>query len=144
MAFGRSDAAAYLAGSLAELLTDAGLGTSDEPGELKEVIDRALLMTGTAYADLAAATVADADVLGFLAVLDYAALLRIDAARGDRASSISIDGPNTSKSWNRSAWADRLKQAKADAAPFLVGSGQWGSGSLVLGDWIEPVVTYGD
>ena len=137
MALTRSDMAAYLAGSLAELLTDAGLGTDDSPGELKEPIDRALLMTGTAYADLATATVSDADALGFLAVLEYAALLRIDAARGDRATSLSAGG--TSVSWARDAWGKRLEAARVAASPYLVGSGQWASGSLVLGDWIEPV-----
>ena len=138
MAFDRAAAAAYLAGSLAELLADAGLGTDDDPGELAEVIDDALLMTGVAYDDLASATVASADVLGFRRVLTYAALLRIDAARGDRASQISAGG--TTVAWTRvSSWQARLDAAEKAARPFMVGTGQWASGSLVLGDWIEPV-----
>lgn len=123
MGMTRSDATSYLSGILAQLLTDAGLGTTDTAGALKEVIDDALLMTGVAYDDLATATVASADVLGFRLVLTYAALLRIDGARGDRASSFSEGG--VSASWNRDSWNKRLEAAKAAALPYLSESGGW-------------------
>lgn len=138
MGMTRAAAAQYLAGTLAELLTDAGLGNDDASGELGEVIDDALLMVGTAYSGLATATVADADVLGFRRVLTYAALLRIDQARGDRASSFSEGG--TSASWSRDGWSKRLEAAATAAKPFITGSGEWGSGTLTL-DFIEPLVT---
>lgn len=137
MGMSRSDAATYVASSFSQLLTDAGMGNDDEAGELKEVIDDALLMTGAGYDDLATATVASGDILGFRAVLKYTALLRIADARGDRASSISLDGPNQSKSWNRDAFQKRIDAAKVAADPYIV-SGQWGAGTFVMGDWIEP------
>lgn len=138
----RAAAATYVAGSFSQLLTDAGMGNADEAGELAEVIDDALLMTGVAYGDLATATVADADVLGFRKVLAYAALLRIADARADRASSVSLDGPSMSKTWNRDSFQKRIDAAKEAAAPYVV-SGEWGSGTIAF-DYLEPRATYGD
>lgn len=136
MSMSRSDAATYVASSFSQLLTDAGMGSDDETGELKEVIDDALLMTGVAYGDLATATVANGDILGFRAVLKYAALLRIADARGDRASNISEGG--TSVAWNRSDFQKRIDAAQAAAGPYVV-SGQWGSGAITF-DYLEPLV----
>jgi hypothetical protein len=117
----RTDAASFLAGQLGSLLADAGIGTEDMTGELKEPIDEALLMTGAAFGDLPTASVADADALGFTRVLYWAGLkrllnehaLRVDISQGD---------PGVSKRESQSAAAleKRLAQAWAEAAPFVV------------------------
>lgn len=142
MAMTRADSADYLAGTLAQLLTDAGLDDSDDPGGLKEIIDDALLMVGTAYDDLATATVASADVLGYRAVLRYAGLLRTYDAILNRVD-IQASTPSVSK--NRSQFVrqmeNRIRLAKEAAEPFITDSGAWGSGTFTLGDWIEPVAS---
>lgn len=138
----RSSSADYLAGTLAQLLTDAGLDATDDPGGLKEIIDDALLMTGTAYDELATATVASADVLGYRAVLRFAGLLRIRDAIAHRVD-ITLDGPQMSKRRSQATTAldKMIEQAKAAADPFITDSGSWGTGTFVLGDWIEPVTS---
>jgi hypothetical protein len=139
---GRAESATYLASSLAELLSDAGLATTDTAGDLKEPIDDALLLTGTAYDDLATATVAGVDVIGYRKVLTYTALLRIRGAIAHRVD-VALDGPTMSKRRSQAAQAlDRLvAEAKAAAEPFIANgaSGTWGSGTITL-DYLEPVV----
>lgn len=139
MSMSRSDALAYLSGTLAQWITDAGLTAADTTGNLKEPIDDALLMTGTAYADLATATVADDDALGYRKVLKYTGLLRIQDAIGARVD-ISLDGPQMSKSRSQAvkSLAEIVKAAKADADVFIVSTGTWDSGSIAL-DYIEPL-----
>lgn len=139
---GRAESATYLASSLAELLSDAGLATTDTAGDLKEPIDDALLLTGTAYDDLATATVAGVDVVGYRKVLTYTGLRRVYDAVLNRVD-IALDGPTMSK--NRSQFVrqmeNRIKRAYDEAEPFIANgaSGTWGSGTITL-DYLEPVV----
>lgn len=140
MTMNRADSASYLAGTLAQWLTDAGLAATDSAGALKEVIDDALLMTGTAYADLATATVADADVFGYRKVLRYTGLLRIQDAIGSRVD-LQLDGPQMSKSRSQAVrQIDKIVgDAEKQAAPFIVSTGQWSEGTISL-DYQEPRV----
>lgn len=141
MSMSRADAASYLAASLAELLTDAGLDNLDESGDLAEPIDDALLLTGTAYGDLATATVADADALGFRKVLRWTALARIREAVAHRVD-VTLDGPNMSKRRSQIVGhLDRLTaDAKAAADPYVTVTADGGAWSLatISTDWIEP------
>lgn len=138
MSMSRADALAYLVGTLAQWISDAGMLSTDAAGAWKEPIDDALLMTGTAYADLTTATVADADVFGYRKVLRYTGLLRIQDAIGSRVD-LQLDGPQMSKS--RSQAVEQLgkiiAKAKEDADAFFVSTGHWDSGTIAL-DFIEP------
>lgn len=139
MSITRTNAADYIAGMFAQQLTDAGLATTDTTGALKEPIDTALRLTGTSHADIATATVSDADAVGFFAVLDYTALLRIQRAILLRVD-LQLDGPQMSKS--RSQAVRQIERAVDDAKkaadPFIVESGEWGYGTITL-DYLEPV-----
>ena len=77
----RTAAVEYLTGQYGSgannLLALADVGLTDESGGLKEIIDDALLMMGTAYGDLATAQPGDA--VGYRAALRYVALTRIIA-----------------------------------------------------------------
>lgn len=142
MSMTRADSLAYLAGTLAQWLTDAGLASTDSAGALKEPIDDALLMTGTAYADLEDATVADADIYGYRKVLRYTGLLRIQDAIGSRVD-LQLDGPQMSKSRSQAVRqiAGFVDDAKKAADPFIiVATGTWESGTITL-DFIEPEAT---
>jgi len=138
MTMSRTDALTYLSGTLAQWISDAGLTAADSSGNLKEPIDDALLMTGTAYADLATATVADVDAMGFRKVLKYTGLLRIQDAIGARVD-LTLDGPQMSKSRSQAvkSLAGIIEKAKADADMFIVSTGNWDSGTIAL-DYIEP------
>lgn len=140
MSMSRADSASYLAGTLAQLLADAGLAATDTAGGLKEPIDDALLATGTDYADLASATVANTDVVGFRLVLDYTGILRCYRAIAHRVD-IQLDGPQVAKS--RSQAVRQLEKlvddARKAADPHMSASNSdWGFGSIDL-DFIEPV-----
>lgn len=138
MSMSRADSASYLAGTLAQWLTDAGLTAADTSGNLKEPIDDALLMTGTTYSDLTTATVADTDVPGFRKVLKYTGLLRIQDAIGSRVD-LQLDGPQMSKSRSQAvkSIAEIIKTAKESAEPFITTSGAWSQGTVAL-DYLEP------
>ena len=137
----RENAADYLAGTLTQLLTDAGLAATDDPGALKEIIDDALLMVGTAYDDLATASVANADVLGFRKVLSYAGLLRVYDAILNRVD-FNISSPGISKSRSQFVrqMENRIRFAREAAEPFIADSGQWGTGTISF-DYLEPVAS---
>lgn len=137
----RSAAADYLAGTLAQLLTDAGLDATDDPGALAEIIDDALLMVGTAYDDLATATVASSDALGFRKVLSYAGLLRLYDAILNRVD-ITLSTPSVSKSRSQFVrqMENRIRFARDAAEPFIADSGQWGTGTISF-DYLEPVAS---
>lgn len=77
----RANAATYLAGNFGaganNLLALADIAATDTTGDLKEIIDDAALLVGVSYADLATASVADADARKYLASLKYAGIRRI-------------------------------------------------------------------
>lgn len=140
MAITRENAADYLAGMFAEQLTDAGIGSTDVAGSLKEPIDAALRLTGTAQGDLATATVDDADAIGFFAVLDFTMLTRLQRAIIARVD-IQLDGPQMSKARSQAVKniAAAVESAKKAADPYMI-TGEWGIGTIAL-DYLEPVVT---
>lgn len=142
MGMSRADARDYLAGTLTQLLADAGLPPVDAPGGLAEPIDEALLLTGTAYADLAAATVPDAAVVGFRRVLRYTGLKRAQDAVLHRVD-IALGDPNVSK--KRQQIVANLEKAIAtalkDAEQFVVVGveNSWQApGSLPLDTYNKP------
>lgn len=137
MGMTRADARTYLAATLAEPLADAGLGTTDTAGALKEVIDSALLMIGTAYADLATAEITS-DILGYRAVLDYAGLKRCYDAILARVD-IQLDGPQMSKNRSQAVrqMENRIKIARDAAGPYL-STGDFAVGTVTF-DFLEPV-----
>lgn len=135
MALTRSDATAYLAGTLAELLAESGVGTTDVTGALKEPIDAALRAVGVSQTDLPTATVADASAAGFLAALDYHGLLRIQRALARRVD-LNLDGPSMSKRYSQAVEAVKgmVADAKAEMIAHGVGvGGSWTVGTVTLG-----------
>mgnify|MGYP001575542749 CR=1 FL=1 len=138
MGMTRADARTFVAATLAEALADAGLGTTDVSGALKEVIDSALLATGTSYDSLATAEVASADVIGYRAVLEYAGLKRCYDAILARVD-IQLDGPQMSKSRSQAVrqMENRIRVAKDAATPYL-SSGDFAVGTVTF-DFLEPV-----
>lgn len=135
----REASADYLAGSLANWFTETGIAATDDPGSLAEIIDDALLAIGTAYDDLATATVTD-DIAGYRKVLRYMGLLKIQSAyiRAD----VSLSTPGVSKRYGSvsDGLAKAIAAAKTEADPFISTTGDWGFGAISL-DFIEPLVT---
>ena len=143
MSLSRNNAADYIAAQLGTLLTEAGVGPEDLSGQLKEPIDQALMMTGVAYGDLPDAEVDDADALGFLAVLEYATLMRIHRSVLNRVT-ISMSEPGISK--QRGQIIDNLNKAievaKANAMPFILQGVDGFSTGVISLDFIEPMPTW--
>ncbi|MGI8475525.1 MAG: hypothetical protein ACR2OO_04030 [Thermomicrobiales bacterium] len=141
----RADARDYLAGTLTQLLADAGLPAVDAPGGLAEPIDEALLLTGTAYAGLATAVVADAAVIGFRRVLDYTGTKRIYTAVAHLVD-ITLGDPNVTK--KRQQFVTNMKELVAEtqvkAEQFIVVGveNSWQApGSLPLDTYNTPDFT---
>jgi len=136
----RANAASYLAGTIPELLTEAVLGNTDVTGALKEPIDMALMSTGVAYTGLAAATVTDSDVYGFLLALELQALQRVRAVFVVTAYDPDVSGAVKIAYTKRIAAIDfRLAELRVLAAPYIVDQGScWGTGTITF-DYLEPV-----
>ena len=83
MALARADLTTTIAGELANVLTLAGLSTTDTSGNLKEPLDRVFRALAVAEADLATAAVADGAEERAVAYARYFVLVRAtDALAG--------------------------------------------------------------
>lgn len=136
MSLSRAGAAAIIAAENAELFASLGVGTGDTSGALKEPIDAALRVLGVAESALSSATVPDDDRAGFLAVLTYRALLRLQRAAAGRKQSISGNGVSI----NYGDLSSRINALLADALTQMAIYGRgitMASGSFGL-DTIEP------
>lgn len=71
MSITRPDAKDYLVGTYPELLTLAGIGTTDALTGVKAPIDRTMLKLGKPFANLAIAEATDEEAEGTMALLDY-------------------------------------------------------------------------
>ena len=130
----RDDAITYVADRLGTLLTDAGIALNRDG--LASIVDDALLLTGTAYADLETATVADVAVVGFRVVLNFVAIRAAYDAVINRVD-VRLGTPSVEKT--RSQMVRQLEQryrfALDEVQPYLVevGSGPFSTGAVVLG-----------
>jgi hypothetical protein len=147
MAYTRTSATTHLSNEFAALASETGQAVTDSTAGFGPAIDRALRTLGVTEADLAAATVADANVPAFLALCEYHALARIWRSLATRAdvSARNVMGP-------RAQVFQHVKDLVTEAAntcasygypvgtPIAGGAGSggsWQAGSLTL-DIIEP------
>lgn len=135
MSLSRADAAARLGRMIPEWLAEIGIAPVDTTAGVADVIDTALLLTGIAYQDLAGATVADGEVLGFLRVLELEGLRRVLRAIEVTAFDTRVEGAVDLKFSQR---IDRLKSRIAlletSAAPYITSaSSDWSTGVISLG-----------
>lgn len=140
MSYTRASATSHLAVQFATLATETGQVTTDTSAGFGPAIDQALRkIGGTAEADLATATVADATVPAFLALAEYYALTRFARALATRVDfgvpTVEADRPRIF------AHIDRLiKLAREECAAQgypVDGSESWSFARLQL-DYIEP------
>lgn len=141
MAFARADALTYLAGEWTRYLILAGITATDDPAGIKSVLDRAFRSLGVARADLATASVADADAEGAEALLDAAMVRRLHKALGDLVA-VSLGDPNVTKQ-RQQAWEHlntMLPVYDAAATAFeTVGTGSWAGMTTMSTDTYEPL-----
>lgn len=76
MAFTRANSVAYLTAEFADLAEDTGIATNDTAAGYGGIVDSALLEYGAGFSSLSSASVADADVIPFRALLRYFAFRR--------------------------------------------------------------------
>ena len=143
MSYTRASAASYLAVQFATLATETDQATTDTSAGFGPALDQALRkIGGTAEADLAAATVADATVPAFLALAEYYALRRFARALATRvdfgAPTVEGDRPRIFQHISRLIVMAR-EECAAQGYP-LDGSEIWSYTSLQL-DYIEPEPT---
>jgi hypothetical protein len=146
MVLTRAQAATHIAGTLGSLFTLLGVGTADTAGQLKEPIDEALLAIGVAWGDLATASVADADVPGFLAVLRVRALLRLQfaAVAGNAKTEISGNDVTIKYADVGKRIDGLLTAALAGADAYGLGlSNSWQVPGSVSTDYLEPAPVVG-
>lgn len=140
MSYTRAAAAGHLAVQFATLATETGQATGDTSAGFGPAIDQALRkIGGTAEADMATATVTDANTPAFLALAEYYALVRFARALATR-----IDTGITATEGDREQMFANVRKlieiAKFEAAGYgypVDGSSAWTSTSLQL-DYIEP------
>jgi hypothetical protein len=153
----RAAAVTYLTGLYGSganaLLSLADMTGEDTTGNLKEPIDDALLLMGTAYDDLATATVTST-IPGYLAALRYTALRRIIAGLNAKSQQ-GVAQVGQGVSLDVREWIKRLQGELAAAAAearqegvaigILDTSGMWPTGTFALTginlDYLEPVET---
>lgn len=144
MSYTRAQAAAHLQTQFATLATEIGQATTGEAATgYGPDIDQALRKLGVAEADLAAATVADADVGPYLALAEYYALRRFAGRLATK-----VDLPNTfAREGDRRTVFDNvralLKLAKETVEDYGYSVGvvpSWDVLRLNL-DFIEPETT---
>ena len=144
MAYTRASATTHLSNEFAALASETGQLTTDSTGGFGPAIDRALRTLGVTEANLATATVTDANVPAFLALCEYHALARIWRALATKAdvSARNVMGPRAQIFQHAK---DLMEMAANECAAlgYPVGSlgatasGSWQTGSLTL-DIIEP------
>jgi hypothetical protein len=135
----RPAATTYLTEEYRELATDAKFTSQQTTDAYNTALDMALRQLGFQETDLATADVAQADVIKYIALLNYYALkrfVRLFAVRFD----VSLPGPVGAK---RSQAFEQVKQLYAEAEAevinlgFNVGAGGFELGRLTL-DFNEP------
>lgn len=135
----RAAALTYLSETFATIASDLSVTATDDAAGYKTPIDAALRLIGTAEGDIATADITS-DVTGYLAALDYTALLRFQRMYATRVD-ISIGEPAVDKKRSQSFknLAELLAQAKdaAIAAGVLDTANGWTVGRLNL-DFLEP------
>lgn len=140
MSYSRASTASYLAVQFATLATETGQTTGDTSGGFGPAIDNALRkLGGTAEADLATASVADANVPAFLALCEYYALVRFARALATRVDTgiTAVEGDREQMfSHVRQLIAMAREECAAQGYP-VDGSEAWSYARLQL-DYIEP------
>ncbi len=134
MAMTREEAAAYAASEFQELLADAGLIARS----LTSSIDRAMRSRGLPLTG----PVPDDGEHAFLAVLDWAVLLRIERALAQRVD-VSVEGPTQSKKYSQAVAHVRTlrEDAWSTAQSYILideGSDDWEYGTIQLGLMVPP------
>ena len=135
MSMTRGEMQDALWGDLQWGFTEVGITNTDDSGNLKEPLDRALLALGTSYSDLATGEAADGDEYTALAILHYTGLQTIYNAALAKVD-VTIDAPNTSVKWSQfvANIAAALMEAKAEATPLM---------TTTVSSWVATSVNTG-
>jgi hypothetical protein len=135
----RAAAATQITAALAELFGALAVVPADVSGGMKEPLDAALRTLGVAEADLAAATVADADVPGYLALATWHALRRLRrAASVVSGASLAAGGTNVRFADLNARIAELIADVEGDlAAAGLLGN-SWQDTAAWPFDFLEP------
>lgn len=140
MAISRATATSELAARTGRVLVTVGLTAADTTGNLKEALDDTFRAMGTAYADLATATVDTDDLDQFLAIGAVYVLRRaLDEAVGFADVAATTLGTSKRKSQIVANLRARLADAEAEASVYGVValSPVMGAGTYYV-DVIEP------
>ena len=134
----RSEAVTYLDSEFQELQEKAGVLAADAPSGYQYVIDAALRGLETDEDEVAAAVVGAADTPGFLALLDYHALVRFE-----KALALKVDASTADSSVKYNQLFQNVRRMREDAEGravalgLLPGSNSYERGSINL-DFLEP------
>lgn len=142
MTINRTQAAAHLRAQFDVLASEIGQTSNDDSATgFGPDIDAALRRLGTAQADLAAATVTDANAVAFLALCEYFALRRISRKLASytewRAGDV-VGKENQVFEQVKAMMAEAAEQCAGLGYP-MDGTPAWGVSSFTL-DFIEPGV----
>ena len=140
MALTRAQATAELAARTGRVLVTVGLLATDTTGNLKEPLDDTFRALGTAYANIASATVDTADLDQFLAIGAVYVLRRaLDEAMGYADVAATSLGTSKRKSQIVANLRARLADAEAEATVYgtVALASIMGSGVYIV-DTIEP------
>lgn len=138
----RTSATTYLTNEYAGLMTEIGFNSGQIAVAYSTAADMALRQLGFAEVDLATADVAQADILGYLALLNYYALRRIQRDLAIRVD-VTIAGQITA---TRSKAAVQVKallddaRMEAEALGFSITKPAMAAGRFTL-DYLEPPQT---
>lgn len=137
MALDRAAAVAFLTGTQAALLTEAGRGLDDEAGQLQELIDQALLRIGVPYATRFTPVIADTDALAFYEALRLEALRATRDALVVKGFDVQVEGAVRVLYSQRIAQLDSEIRASEHRLADVAGGGGFGTGTIVIGDLIR-------
>ena len=157
MALTRAAVVTELAARLAVPLTDAGIATTDDPGNLKEPLDDTFRLAGYDEGDLTSPTIADTDTLAILTLAVYVTLGAIRDRLLDRFD-LSTDGDSFKLSQSLANVERRITAAEADviarwgsmpsgaeSGVIMLDLGQLTAGGVVVGhDFPYTIVGMGD
>jgi len=135
----RAAALVWLTSEFAELAADAGFTSDQSATAYSTAIDMSLRQLGVVETDLATYNCAQAQVMGYLALLNYYALKRFARLLATRVA-VALPGPTSAQ--RQQAFAQikaLLDDAEADLVKLGIELGQsaWQMGRVDL-DFLEP------
>jgi hypothetical protein len=143
----RTAATAYLVQQFRELATDAKFTTDNTTAAYSNAIDMSLRWLGTDETDLATADVEQADMLKYLALLDYFALERFNTLLSIRFD-VSFPGPVSAKRSQEfsqvSTLLARAENKLASLGIVIGASGEAAQFGFINFDFLEPSAAGGE